>query len=102
MGSVELIVAQTLVSLLKSNISVPNSDIPVQSNAIGPRWRMSTVQQSTLRAWFQSHKKFPYPSVNEKEILSQQTKLSIKQISTWFVNRRRRADAHRKHKRGQK
>jgi Homeobox KN domain len=88
----ELIAAQALVSLLESNI-------PRSRNIIGPRWRISDVQQFTLCAWFQSHKKFPYPSITEKEMLSQETGMSIKQISTWFVNRRRRVNVHKKHKR---
>ncbi|KAI9893468.1 MAG: hypothetical protein M1814_006765 [Vezdaea aestivalis] len=43
-----------------------------------------------LRKWFLDHSHHPYPSEDEKQMLMQQTGLSMAQISNWFINARRR------------
>ncbi|KAJ4176550.1 hypothetical protein NW767_015412 [Fusarium falciforme] len=43
-----------------------------------------------LKQWFTSHAAWPYPGQAEKEHLSHQTGMSVKQVTTWFVNARRR------------
>lgn len=43
-----------------------------------------------LKDWFAAHDAYPYPSDQEKEELKNRTGLSIRQISYWFVNARRR------------
>ncbi|KAI5288747.1 hypothetical protein KEM55_008994 [Ascosphaera atra] len=43
-----------------------------------------------LRAWFSQHIDHPYPSEEDKQMLINQTGLSISQISNWFINARRR------------
>ncbi|MBA0597399.1 hypothetical protein Gorai_007205 [Gossypium raimondii] len=45
-----------------------------------------------LKAWWQSHSKWPYPTVSEedKARLAQKTGLQLKQINNWFINQRKR------------
>lgn len=43
-----------------------------------------------LRNWLDSHRFHPYPTEDEKLILSQDTGLSNLQICNWFINARRR------------
>lgn len=43
-----------------------------------------------LKEWLRENKNTPYPTDQEKELLKQQTGLTICQISNWFSNARRR------------
>ncbi|XP_042382675.1 homeobox protein knotted-1-like 13 [Zingiber officinale] len=43
-----------------------------------------------LKAWWQSHSKWPYPTEEDKVTLVQQTGLQLKQINNWFINQRKR------------
>ncbi|CAN6448030.1 unnamed protein product [Victoria cruziana] len=45
---------------------------------------------SLLKAWWQSHSKWPYPTEDEKARLVQETGLQLKQINNWFINQRKR------------
>ncbi|XP_006659277.2 homeobox protein knotted-1-like 13 isoform X2 [Oryza brachyantha] len=45
---------------------------------------------STLKAWWQSHAKWPYPTEEDKARLVQETGLQLKQINNWFINQRKR------------
>ncbi|XP_010913372.1 homeobox protein knotted-1-like 2 isoform X2 [Elaeis guineensis] len=45
---------------------------------------------STLKAWWQSHSKWPYPTEDDKARLVQETGLQLKQINNWFINQRKR------------
>lgn len=45
---------------------------------------------SRLKAWWQSHSKWPYPTEDEKARLVQETGLQLKQINNWFINQRKR------------
>lgn len=45
---------------------------------------------STLKAWWQSHAKWPYPTEDDKAKLVQETGLQLKQINNWFINQRKR------------
>jgi hypothetical protein len=42
-----------------------------------------------LKEWFMENIKHPYPSIREKEQMSQQSGLDIKQIQNWFTNARK-------------
>nr|AEI17371.1 Knox-like protein 3 [Capsella rubella] len=44
---------------------------------------------SVLKAWWQSHSKWPYPT-EDKARLVQETGLQLKQINNWFINQRKR------------
>ncbi|KAG8075139.1 hypothetical protein GUJ93_ZPchr0006g45858 [Zizania palustris] len=45
---------------------------------------------STLKAWWQAHSKWPYPTEEDKAHLVQETGLQLKQINNWFINQRKR------------
>ncbi|XVE97369.1 hypothetical protein REPUB_Repub03eG0013900 [Reevesia pubescens] len=45
---------------------------------------------SVLKAWWQSHAKWPYPTEEDKVRLVQETGLQLKQINNWFINQRKR------------
>ncbi|KAL9268764.1 Homeobox protein knotted-1-like 3-like protein [Drosera capensis] len=45
---------------------------------------------SVLKAWWQSHSKWPYPTEEDKARLVQETGLQLKQIDNWFINQRKR------------
>lgn len=49
-----------------------------------------------LKDWMLAHIDHPYPTEEEKEMLKQQTGLSIGQISNWMANTRRRQKARPK------
>ncbi|CAL9155299.1 unnamed protein product [Musa hybrid cultivar] len=44
----------------------------------------------TLKAWWQSHSKWPYPTEDDKAQLVEETGLQLKQINNWFINQRKR------------
>jgi hypothetical protein len=41
-----------------------------------------------LQQWYDIHSEDPYPKAEEKKMLMEQTKLSLRQINNWFVNHR--------------
>ncbi|KAI9468073.1 MAG: hypothetical protein EXX96DRAFT_591831 [Benjaminiella poitrasii] len=43
-----------------------------------------------LKHWLILHKEHPYPTEKEKQVLADETHLSVNQISNWFINARRR------------
>ncbi|XP_042438321.1 homeobox protein knotted-1-like 13 isoform X1 [Zingiber officinale] len=52
--------------------------------------RLPGDSTSTLKAWWQSHSKWPYPTEDDKTRLVQETGLQLKQINNWFINQRKR------------
>ncbi|KJE94912.1 pre-B-cell leukemia transcription factor 3D [Capsaspora owczarzaki ATCC 30864] len=54
------------------------------------RINLSREAQQVLNDWFLAHIEHPYPSESEKEQLADQTNLTMRQISTWFANKRNR------------
>ncbi|KAJ6230698.1 homeobox protein transcription factor [Anaeramoeba flamelloides] len=60
---------------------------------IGAKSRRKNYPKNTRRVlnkWFFDHLEKPFPTKEEKQELSLKTSLTIKQISTWFTNARRR------------
>lgn len=45
-----------------------------------------------LNKWFEEHNDKPYPTKKEKEELAKCCKITIKQVSTWFNNKRYRSN----------
>ncbi|KAK8544766.1 hypothetical protein V6N13_045844 [Hibiscus sabdariffa] len=45
---------------------------------------------SVLKAWWEAHSKWPYPTEEDKARLVQETGLQLKQINNWFINQRKR------------
>ncbi|KAL6834272.1 hypothetical protein J3E69DRAFT_326470 [Trichoderma sp. SZMC 28015] len=64
------------------------------NNSNRPITRHSWSSTQLLKQWYTSNSTWPYPSAAEKEELSRQSGLSVRQVSQWFVNTRRR-DAER-------
>lgn len=50
----------------------------------------SKESQDILRSWYDKLRGDPYPTQEQKEIISKSTNLTIKQINSWFTNARRR------------
>jgi len=64
---------------------------------IKPKRRRGNLPKAVtalLKDWLAKHKKHPYPTEEEKLLLSKETKLSLQQISNWFINARRRHLPH--------
>jgi len=62
-----------------------------------PKRRRGNLPKATtalLKDWLAQHRKHPYPTEEEKVGLSRQTRLSLQQISNWFINARRRHLPH--------
>jgi len=62
-----------------------------------PKRRRGNLPKATtalLKEWLAQHKKHPYPTEEEKLHLAKETKLSLQQISNWFINARRRHLPH--------
>jgi len=43
-----------------------------------------------LKSWYQAHQSAPWPTDDEKKDLSERSGLTIRQVSTWFINQRKR------------
>lgn len=59
----------------------------------GKRKRNNRLPGSALEIlwnFLQSHKKHPYPTLQQKEYLARQTRLTVTQIRNWFTNTRKR------------
>ncbi|KAI7899227.1 uncharacterized protein BX663DRAFT_489349 [Cokeromyces recurvatus] len=54
------------------------------------RGNIPKVVTEFLKSWLIVHKEHPYPTELEKQILADETNLSVNQISNWFINARRR------------
>ena len=54
------------------------------------RGSFSKSATTIMRNWLYNNLSHPYPSEEQKKILSNQTKLSILQVNNWFINARRR------------
>lgn len=59
-------------------------------NSTRPVARHSWSSTHLLKQWYTSNSAWPYPTAEEKVELSHRTGLSVRQISQWFVNTRRR------------
>ena len=44
-----------------------------------------------MLSWYQDHRSNPYPSLEEKKGLASQAGIEIKQLETWFINKRKRS-----------
>lgn len=70
-------------------VNVP-AKIPVSGKTRRGTSRHARSPTKVLKDWFAAHDAYPYPSDQEKEELRSLSGLSIRQISYWFVNARRR------------
>ena len=51
-----------------------------------------------LANWLEAHPQHPYPNEEDKLRLADETGLSVRQVSIWFVNQRRKIKTDLKHK----
>lgn len=54
------------------------------------RVNLSKNAKAVLRSWFDEHLHHPYPTEEEKEMLSRQGGLTLDQVNNWFINTRGR------------
>ena len=71
-----------------------SGDLGPKKGAAAARFPRAAVK--ILKAWMVEHHDHPYPTDEEKEVLGQQTGLSMGQISNWMANTRRRQKARPK------
>jgi hypothetical protein len=53
----------------------------------------ATTSVAVLEYWFSNHLDNPYPTVKERELLARQSRMTDKQVMTWFTNKRARSKA---------
>lgn len=79
---------------IDGNLSRPmNVDEYTRSHSDDHKKRRGNLPKAAtnlLKKWLMEHLYHPYPTEDEKMSLSQQTSLSLNQISNWFINARRR------------
>ena len=68
---------------------------PASAAAPKPYAKLSKHAITPLKAWFNTHRQFPYPSEPDRAQLLEETGLTSTQISNWFTNARRRSKARR-------
>ena len=71
-----------------------SGDLGPKKGAAAARFPRAAVK--ILKDWMLEHHDHPYPTEEEKEVLGQQTSLSLGQISNWMANTRRRQKARPK------
>ncbi|KAF3040535.1 hypothetical protein E8E12_008638 [Didymella heteroderae] len=71
-----------------------SGDLGPKKGAAAARFPRAAVK--VLKDWMIAHHDHPYPTDEEKEVLGQQTGLSLAQISNWMANTRRRQKARPK------
>lgn len=67
----------------------PRMNTPMETPGARPGFPQSAVR--LLRQWMATNSHYPYPTREDKEMLSTMTGLSQTQIVNWFANARRRA-----------
>ncbi|XP_023018666.2 uncharacterized protein [Leptinotarsa decemlineata] len=67
-----------------SNSTEPTSSILTR------RPHLPTKAKNHLKRWLFRHTDHPYPTDHEKQMLMQETNLSLLQVENWFINARRR------------
>lgn len=69
-------------------------------NPTKPTTRHSWNSTHVLKKWQTLNSAWPYPSAEEKQELSRKSGLSVRQVSQWFVNARRRNEGRSHDKQG--
>ncbi|KAK6331609.1 hypothetical protein TWF718_002158 [Orbilia javanica] len=67
----------------------PNSQTATTKKSKGRR-HLSKSSKQGLQRWFMNNIQHPYPSEADKQALSEDTGLSVRQVADWFANTRRR------------
>ncbi|XP_069106617.1 uncharacterized protein [Argopecten irradians] len=53
--------------------------------------QLSSEARQILNQWYENHAENPYPSEDEKVMLSQTARITLAQVRSWFANKRSRA-----------
>lgn len=61
-----------------------------EESASSKKKNISTRNREILNKWLEDHKENPYPTLEDKQKLVEETGLSIRQVKDWFINARRR------------
>ncbi|RKK92050.1 hypothetical protein BFJ68_g16031 [Fusarium oxysporum] len=77
--------------LSTSTTSMGQSQTPAASVPPKSGRRFSTRVAKILRNWFAAHQQHPYATVEDLEMLQDQTGLSRQQVNNWLVNTRKRS-----------
>ncbi|KAJ3498682.1 hypothetical protein NLG97_g924 [Lecanicillium saksenae] len=85
------ILGTTPVSQTASTPYFPSPRIGTPSDTAGARPGFPQSAVRLLRQWMAANSHYPYPTREDKEMLSTMTGLSQTQIVNWFANARRRA-----------
>lgn len=80
----------TNVTLAVTVAVAGNANANASKNGKRRRGNLPKAVTLILREWLVQHKKHPYPTEEEKLALARETKLTMNQISNWFINARRR------------
>lgn len=78
--------SQYNMSAMDSSQNEPSENLTRQTTR--HPWNSTHV----LKRWYTSNSAWPYPSAEEKQELSRKSGLSVRQVSQWFVNARRRSE----------
>ncbi|OQS02378.1 hypothetical protein THRCLA_21433 [Thraustotheca clavata] len=82
----EKILATVLRDLTTNSLSTPvDMNMGLQTKK---RANLSKVAKRVLRTWFDAHFHHPYPTEEEKEMLSAQGGITMDQVNNWFINTR--------------
>ena len=65
-------------------------NVSMRLNIATRRRKYRPSQTVVLREWLSAHSENPYPTKAERTALSETTKLTLRQVTTWFQNRRTR------------
>lgn len=88
--------AHQLSYVQKENLS-PVSNSSSQNESYSNLKRNRSAKQlpedavDLLNEWFESHLNHPYPSNDEKQRLADKCGITVKQVNSWFCNRRNRS-----------
>ena len=67
-----------------------SSQEAVKVRKAGLRQKLPKTSQAIMVAWLEAHKEYPYPSKQEKDELARDTGLTVKQVSDFTGNWRKR------------
>ncbi|XP_056642869.1 uncharacterized protein LOC130901764 isoform X1 [Diorhabda carinulata] len=73
-----------------NNICSKSTQKETTKNILTKRPHLPTKAKNHLKKWLFRHTDHPYPTDQEKQMLMQETNLSLLQVENWFINARRR------------
>ena len=82
---------------LKKEAAETVTQLRAQYIAENGRKKKKLPQKATklLNEWFEQHMDHPYPTEEEKKLLSSRCDITVEQVSRWFANKRTRSKAMR-------